>query len=385
VGSQGTQRGREQSRIDPAGERDVRRPPPDREMPRSIDVAGVWVRVGVGVVGGDGGPNSGDGLSVDGTDAIGTDSTNALAATDPASAVDGQFLADGTLLKPVVVNASMTDASSTLRSYKVRAGDTLTGIARKMGVSMMTIWWANKLKSKNALHIGQVLIIPPVDGLVTTVNAGDTLESIAKAHNLSADEIASYNHLAERTLVLGQVLMLPGARGAAIPTPKPTKRPVAQVPTSHPTTNSGAGSSNSGGGGGSTPKPQPPSYSGGALAWPVPGGHISQYYSYGHPALDIAAPMGTPIVAAAGGTVTYAGWKNNDGGYQVWISHGNNLYTTYNHMSSVGVSVGQHVGRGQFVGRVGMTGHATGPHCHFEVWRGPIWSGGTRVNPLGYL
>jgi murein DD-endopeptidase MepM/ murein hydrolase activator NlpD len=83
--------------------------------------------------------------------------------------------------------------------------------------------------------------------------------------------------------------------------------------------------------------------------------------------------------------VIFAGWKNNGGGYQVWISHGSNLYTTYNHMSSITVGRGQSVGRGQQVGRVGMTGNATGPHCHFEVWRGPIWNGGTRVNPLLYL
>ena len=90
-------------------------------------------------------------------------------------------------------------------------------------------------------------------------------------------------------------------------------------------------------------------------------------------------------MAAAGGTVTFAGWKNNGGGYQVWISHGSGLYTTYNHMSAITVGRGQSVARGQQVGRVGMTGNATGPHLHFEVWRGPIWDGGVRVNPLIYL
>ena len=121
------------------------------------------------------------------------------------------------------------------------------------------------------------------------------------------------------------------------------------------------------------------------MRWPVPGGHISQYYHYGHYGLDIAADYGSPVIAAANGRVTFAGWKNNGGGYQVWISHGNGIYTTYNHMSSVAVRAGQSVGRGQRVGRVGATGWATGPHCHFEVWIGPIWSGGHRVNPLKYL
>ncbi|HEU4571311.1 MAG TPA: M23 family metallopeptidase, partial [Candidatus Limnocylindrales bacterium] len=126
-------------------------------------------------------------------------------------------------------------------------------------------------------------------------------------------------------------------------------------------------------------------YVSGPWAWPVPGGYISQYFHYGHYAIDIAADAGTRAMAAAAGTVIFAGWKNNGGGYQVWIAHGSGLYTTYNHMMSVSVGRGQHVARGQQVGRVGMTGNATGPHLHFEVWRGPVWDGGTRVNPLIYL
>jgi murein DD-endopeptidase MepM/ murein hydrolase activator NlpD len=83
--------------------------------------------------------------------------------------------------------------------------------------------------------------------------------------------------------------------------------------------------------------------------------------------------------------VIFAGWKNNGGGYQVWIAHGSGLYTTYNHMSGVSVGRGAHVGRGQRVGRVGCTGWCTGPHLHYEVWQGPIWNGGSRVNPLKYV
>ncbi len=340
------------------------------------------------VVGGDQGPNTGalDNALIDGgidgsgtvgaIDGSGTRDPMIIAETAGASDVAGQFLEDGTLLKPVVVETNVIDSSDKLRTYRVRPGDTLTGIARRMGVSMMTIWWANHLKAKNDLKIGQTLVIPPVDGLVVTVKAGDSIESIAKAKGLSVDEIAAYNSLEDRTLVIGQVLILPGALGKAIATPKPTPRPVSRV----------IATSN---GGSRTPSRPivrtPPEYSGGIFAWPVPGGHISQYFHYGHPAIDIAAPLGTSIVAAAGGTVIYAGWKSNGGGYQVWIAHGSGLYTTYNHMSSVSVSVGEHVGRAQFVGRVGSTGNSTGPHCHFEVWRGPVWSGGVRVNPLLYF
>jgi murein DD-endopeptidase MepM/ murein hydrolase activator NlpD len=115
------------------------------------------------------------------------------------------------------------------------------------------------------------------------------------------------------------------------------------------------------------------------------GNYISQYYHYGHYGLDIAADYGSPVRATAGGRVIFAGWKGNGGGYQVWIAHGSGLYSTYNHMSAISVGSGQNIARGTQVGRVGQSGRATGPHLHFEVWRGGIWSGGSRVNPLAYL
>jgi murein DD-endopeptidase MepM/ murein hydrolase activator NlpD len=123
------------------------------------------------------------------------------------------------------------------------------------------------------------------------------------------------------------------------------------------------------------------------MRWPDIGGgnYLSQYFHYGHYAIDIAADYGAKVVASAPGKVIFAGWKSNGGGYQVWISHGSNIYTTYNHMSAVTVSRGESVSRGEQVGRIGASGLATGPHCHFEVWVGRIWDGGTRVNPLKYF
>jgi murein DD-endopeptidase MepM/ murein hydrolase activator NlpD len=291
------------------------------------------------------------------------------AITSPAT-VEGPFLDDGTLLKPVAVNTSVPDGSGLIRTYKVKNGDTLAGIAAKFDVSTMTLWWANKLKAKNALVRGQELRIPPVTGLVVEVKSTDTLASLARRYKVAETEILATNQIEDRNLVVGQVLVLPDAKGAPIKTPKPkaTSRPAARS----------SGSS-------SGPVRTPRTYSGGNFAWPTSSHHISQYFHYGHYGLDIDGSTGDPIYAAASGTVTFAGWKSNGGGYQVWISHGSGLYTTYNHMSSVSVGRGQHVGRGQRVGRMGATGFATGSHLHFEVWKGPIWSGGTRVNPLAYL
>lgn len=319
------------------------------------------------VAGLDGG---GDNGGVGGTDQAGPVVDNTPA--DPGTTTDpqGPFLDDGTLVMPVAVDTTVADGSALLKSYKVKAGDTLTGIAHRFGVSMMSIWWANQISSKDQLHIGQILIIPPVSGVVVTVEAGMTLDALAKRFGTPSDEIMSYNGLTDPTLVIGQKLIIPAAIGKAIPTPKPTKAPAAV----------------SGGGSTGAVHAPPQTYGGGPFAWPVPGGFISQYFHYGHPAIDIAAPYGSRIDSAAVGTVIFAGWGDNMGGYQVWISHGSGLYTGYYHMSAITVNVGEHVGRGEQIGRVGMSGVATGPHCHFEVWIGYPWQGSSyRVNPLAYL
>jgi murein DD-endopeptidase MepM/ murein hydrolase activator NlpD len=334
---------------------------PDQEYDNDLDL-GELVDGGVAGSVSVGGPGE-DGI-------VATDT-----GSDVAESVEGQFLADGTLLKPVVIDPTVEDSRDQLRTYTVRPGDTLTGIARRFGVSMMTVWWANKLKSKDELHVGQKLVIPPASGLVVTVGEGDTLEALATRYKVKAAEIVEFNQLSDETLVLGQVLVVPDAHGKAIATPKPTARPVVAA---KPRTSTGR---NTGG-----TRVRPPSrYTGGVFAWPVAGGYISQYYHSGHPAIDIAAHYGTAVRAAASGTVIFSGWKSNGGGYQIWIAHGSGLYTTYNHMSSLAARNGERVGRGEMIGRIGTSGWATGPHLHFEVWRGAVWGGGRRVNPLGYL
>ncbi len=282
-------------------------------------------------------------------------------------AFDAAVVDDGTFYKPVAVDTSIQTSVGLLRHYEVKEGDTLTGIASRFGVSMMTVWWANKLTSKEELKSGRELVIPPVSGLVVTVKAGDTLDSLAAANKITGDEIIATNELTDTNLIVGQVLMLPGAKGAPMPTPKPTPKPT-------PRPVSGGGS----GGGGFVPVAGP-------WAWPVPGGYVSQYFHYGHYGTDIAADYGSSIVSPRAGTIAFAGWKSNGGGYQVWINHGNGIFSAHNHMSAVTVGAGDYVAKGSRVGRVGSSGWATGPHDHFEVWVGRPWeSGSYRVNPLRY-
>ena len=97
-----------------------------------------------------------------------------------------------------------------------------------------------------------------------------------------------------------------------------------------------------------------------------------------HAGIDIAVPYGTPIHAAASGTVIYAGWMGGYGNFVI-IDHGGGLSTGYAHQSSIAVGGGS-VSQGQVIGYVGCTGHCFGPHLHFEVR-----INGTPVDPLGYL
>ena len=151
--------------------------------------------------------------------------------------------------------------------------------------------------------------------------------------------------------------------------------------------NSGGSGGNSGGGGSS---------GGGSatslsnLQWPVPSCTlITSRFGYRvapttgastyHGGLDIGAGMGASIVAAGAGDVIYAG-ANGGYGNCVMIDHGNGVVTVYAHMSSIGVSYGQYVTAGQYVGAVGSTGVSTGPHCHFEVR-----INGVQTDPAAYF
>lgn len=98
-----------------------------------------------------------------------------------------------------------------------------------------------------------------------------------------------------------------------------------------------------------------------------------------HKGIDIGNSYGTPILAADGGTVTYAGWMSGYG-YLIIIDHGNGYETYYGHNSSLVASVGEKVYKGQQVARMGSTGISSGNHCHFGVKKN-----GTFVNPLNYL
>ncbi len=127
----------------------------------------------------------------------------------------------------------------------------------------------------------------------------------------------------------------------------------------------------------------------GTFAHPCPGARVSSEFGWRdepiagagntHKGLDLAAPAGTPIYAAAAGTVSIARYSNSAGNWIV-LNHGNGLQTYYMHASALYVSEGQTVSKGQNIAAVGSTGQSTGPHLHFQVM-----VNGTPVNPRNYL
>jgi len=197
------------------------------------------------------------------------------------------------------------------------------------------------------------------------VKDGDSLSSIASKYQASADEILAYKGNELKTpdaLVLGQEIMIPGGV-------KPAEAPL-RLASSQPSQRLSPAAA-------APAAPAPVAT--GAMQWPTYG-PIFTYFSAYHRGIDISPAYGTPVTAADGGVVSAVQYNRWDYGYYIIISHGNGYETLYAHLSQILVSPGQRVGRGELVGRVGMTGYATGPHLHFEVRQY-----GGAVNPLGVL
>ena len=243
----------------------------------------------------------------------------------------------------------------TIVKYTVKSGDTLASIAKKFDVSIDTIKWANDLKS-DTITTGDNLDVPPISGIVHKVQSGDTVFSIAEKYNTSSQNIVNFpfNDFADLdtfALVPGQTLFVPDG------TP-PSAKPV--VPMYKPQFMAGQSGS-------------------GSFIWPTTG-YISQYPVWYHMALDIANPNSPPVLAADSGTVSYAGCLDWGYGCHVIVDHNNGFQTLYGHLSSIAVSVGQSVGKGDSLGNMGSTGRSTGTHLHFEIRQN-----GALLDPQGYL
>ncbi|MBN1954772.1 MAG: M23 family metallopeptidase [Anaerolineae bacterium] len=241
-------------------------------------------------------------------------------------------------------------------TYTVQAGDTVQSIATRFGLDPTTIMWSNPAieDAPDLLRLGQEVVILPIDGVYHTVTEDDSLGSIAEKYKVEVDAIVNctYNGLeSSLSIVPGMQLIVPGGEKPYVP------RVVTSYVGSVPAGARGTG----------------------LFQWPVLG-YISQGYWYGHRAIDIAAPTGTALHASDGGFVSFAGWTDIGYGYLVVIDHANGFATYYAHMNNIYVTAGQAVERGQVIGAVGSTGWSTGPHVHFE-----IRYEGVPYNPRAYL
>jgi LysM repeat protein len=274
------------------------------------------------------------------------------------STTDGSALIAYTGPDGTIADIDRTVSSGRISTYAVREGDSLSGIADMFDVSMNTILWANNLSSKEAVRPGMTLVILPVSGIRHTVASGDTLATLAKKYGSDADEIASFNGMSRTEgLTRGETVIIPGGELA-------TKAPAkAKAKAKAPAKIKTGGSMGAVLGTGNTANGASSSF-----ANPAPAGRLSQGI-HGWNGVDLAAPSGSAINAAADGTVIVSrvgGWNGGYGNYVV-VDHGDGIQTLYAHMSTDLVSVGETVSRGQKIGTVGNTGQATGYHLHFEV------------------
>ena len=233
-------------------------------------------------------------------------------------------------------------------------GETLTEIIARHDITLRALVGANPdLSSLDRLPTGVELLIPPSEGLVIAYD-GRSLTELMAAYDVDPVVVARANDIRSPwDLAPGMLLFLPGVPPDAALQRLARVRELENI-----------------------------------YVWPVHG-RISSYFgrrnlgmgtSNFHRGLDVAAPQGTPIVAARAGTVSFAGWSNRGYGYLVKIRHMGNEETWYAHQSQIYVGVGEWVEQGDTIGRVGSTGLSTGPHLHFELHKR-----GTALDPLGEL
>ena len=274
--------------------------------------------------------------------------------------------------------------SDQISLYVVKKGDTIKNVADLFDVTPNTIIWANNLSANPTLKEGQMLTILPVTGLRYTFKKGDTIKSIAKKYGADASDVELFNGIAADTNIEpGTVIIIPNGEQQTVAQPanKNSKNAKSQagkytgkgvyklkstgeLDLSGPKAGDAVMRSKSGE---KTWGFNAAEYSG-YYMFPVRGGIVTQGL-HAFNGIDISAPKGTPVMAAADGVVIADSRGTYGGGYGTYlaIKHPNGTQTLYAHNTSNIVTVGQSVTKGQVIAYVGSTGHSTGPHSHFEI------------------
>jgi murein DD-endopeptidase MepM/ murein hydrolase activator NlpD len=254
--------------------------------------------------------------------------------------------------------------------YTVERGDTIEGIAQRFGLQPETIAWSNPRRIVQVLRPGDQLNIPPVDGVyieaVGSTRAIADYTDLYKLDDPFAVIDSEYNpHLRgfspDTVPPSGTAIFFPGGEAEVI---------VWQADIEVAS-----------GGGGTNAAPDTVRFQAGQPgdcgAQPITGGSfwqnpldggytVTRGFSGFHPGIDLSGTTGTPVKAANGGRVIFAGWNSFGYGNMVALIHGPNM-TVYGHLSSVNVRCGESVVAGQVIGLMGSTGNSSGPHLHFEI------------------
>ncbi|MCQ2550961.1 MAG: peptidoglycan DD-metalloendopeptidase family protein [Clostridia bacterium] len=258
--------------------------------------------------------------------------------------------------------------------YKIKKGDTISGIAKRKHISIKTIRKLNPKLDIGLIHSGQKILIAKAIPSLTVKTIGiETYKKKTKYKTIYKDSKNVYRgetRVARAGVkgvksVTARITRKNGKKiDEEVISTKVLKKPVTRIVLKGT-------------------KKRPPTIGSGHFAWPVHGASITSYFGgrWGrmHEGIDLACSTGTPIYAADGGTVTLAGWHWGYG-LCVIIDHKNGYETLYGHCNNLYVSVGTKVYKGKKIAAVGNTGNSYGSHCHFEIHRH-----GTPVNPLSYL
>ena len=232
---------------------------------------------------------------------------------------------------------------SNVSEYTVQPGDLLSFIASDYGVSMNSIIWANSLRDADSIQPGQVLKIPPVSGVIHKVKKGDTVASLAKKYSTDEAKIFEFNGLPQSgELQMGDEIIVPDgtikSSYVATGSSNVVNRSFSYLPNF-----------------------------GDYFMIPTAGYNWGRIH--GRNGVDVANSCGTPIYAAADGSVAASDGIGYNGGFGKFVKlvHSNGTETLYAHATKLLVGLGEYVSRGQIIALTGSTGRSTGCHLHFEV------------------
>jgi len=234
-------------------------------------------------------------------------------------------------------------------SYTVRSGDTISGIAQRFSLSMDTVISFNNIQDARSLKAGTVLTVPNSSGLKYRVRRGDYLGGIARKFGVALNELLDWNNLETSVIVPGQELFIPSARLSEMERNRVFGR-LFIYPTKGRITDRF-----------------------GMRRDPFTG--MRRF----HNGVDLAAAVGTPVMASMSGKVAMLGYNPTYGKYLI-LTHPEGFQTLYGHLDAFRVQKGESVRQGQRIADMGNSGYSTGSHLHFSIFRK-----GEPIDPFEYL